>query len=191
MRISDIAPAQPTDPDQVPWWNAWGQLKQIVAQLDQAVASLQANRDYALSRPDLAATYQSKMDDVESMRSKATWIRDQIKSAFDYFGIQLSGLRYRASQSLGFLPALLWPVVAIAVTWLGSKALDLWQFSQQVDEQRRLEQGGMPPAQAAALVKGKKEAGTLADSLKAFTPYLIGGGILFVGYLIWKKGKRS
>ncbi len=152
------------------WWNAWGKLKQIVLQLDQAVAKLEASRSYALARPNLRDEYLAKMNDVQGMRSKAIWLRDAIKSAAAAIGMQLSGL--------GFAPALLlWPVVAAGVAWLGGKSLDLWQFAQRIDEQRRLESTGLSPTAAAALVKSTATAGTLSDTVKTVVPLVVVAGV--------------
>jgi len=165
------------------WWNAWAKLKQILVQLDQAVVKLEASRDYALARPNLRDDYLAKMAEVQSMRAKAVWLRDTIRSAADALGMQLS--------SLGLAPALLlWPAVIAGVAWLGSKALDLWQFAQRVDEQRRLEAQGVTPQQAAAIINQKAEAGTLAGTIKTVVPVLVVGGIAW-WWLTQQRGKRG
>lgn len=175
--------------DESAWYDVWGKLKQLGAQIDQAVVSLQANASYAMSRPNLAPVFQQKLADVESMRSKATWLRDTIRKAMSAFGVELSGL--------GIVPvaaAVLWPVAVAGVSWLGTKALDLWKFSQLVDEQRRLEEGGMSPQAAAALVASKADAGTIGGALKAAGPVLIGAGVIGIGVWLWlnhrPKGRR-
>lgn len=167
--------------DNAEWWNAWGKLKQIVAQLDGAVAKLEASRAYALARPNLRDEFLRKMADVQSMREKAIWLRDTIRSAADALGLQLSGL--------GLAPAvLLWPAVIAGVSWLGGKALDLWTFAQRVDEQRRLEGQGVSPQQAAAIVNAKAEAGTLAATVKTLVPVLIVGGVAWWWFTQRKRG---
>lgn len=168
--------------EKVQWYDAWGKLKQIAAQLDQSVASLQANRAFALSRPDLAPAYNAKMAEVESMRSKAIWVRDAIKQAMAYFGVQLQGV-----SGLGFVPLLVWPAVAGAVAWLGSKALDMAAFAQMVNEQKRLEAQGVAPGQAADLVRRQKEAGSLADAIKSLVPVVVLG---VGGLLVWQYLQR-
>lgn len=165
------------------WWDAWGKLKTILLQLDQAVVKLEASRAYALARPNLRDEYQTKMADVQSMRSKAIWLRDTIRSAADTLGMELSGL--------GLAPALLlWPAVVGGVAWLGSKALDLWTFAQRVDEQRRLESQGVSPQQAAAIINAKAEAGSLTGAIKTMVPVAILGGLAWWWMTQSKQGRR-
>lgn len=151
--------------EQAAWYDAWGQLKQTAQRLDEAVAVLRQNESFALSRPNLADDYRTKMAEVETMRARASWLRDTIRQALGALGVQLDGL--------GLVPALVWPVVAGTVAWLGSKALDLWKFAQQVDEQRRLEERGMAPARAASIVQQKAESGTLGAAVKSLAPVLV------------------
>lgn len=181
MRLADA-----TDSDQVAWYNAWGQLKQVIQRLDSAVSSLQANASFALSRPNLADAWREKMAEVESMKSKAIWVRDAIRNTMSAVGVELSGI-----GALPIAAAVLWPAVAGAVAWLGSKALDLYSFAQQVDEQRRLEQSGVAPREAADIVTRKAESGSLTGLLKAAGPVLIGAGLLGVGFYLWKQHKRG
>lgn len=168
--------------EEAAWWDAWAKLKETIARLDKAVVNLEASRSYAMARPNLRPEFERKMAEVESMKSKALWLRDNIKQAMATFGVELSGL-----ASLGFLPALVWPAVAAGVAWLGSKALDLYQFSQRIDEQRRLEASGMTPAAAAQLVTRTAEAGTLTGMLKAALPVLVVGGLAFGAWYFARK----
>ena len=176
---SDQAGAEPAE-----WFNVWGKLKEILARLDQSVATLRAAERFALSRPNLAPEYRAKMAEIETMRGRAIWLRDTIKSVMSTFGVELSGL--------GALPALLiWPAVAGGVAWLGSKALDLWQFSQRVAEQQRLEAGGMPPAQAAQIVRATAAAGSFGAMLGNLGTVLVIGGVLFGAWYLLKNRKRG
>ena len=171
------------------WWNAWGQLRDIIAKMDQSVALLTASRDYALANPTLREEYTQKMADVESMRTKALWLRDNIKSAMASFGVVLSGAQARGAveTGLGIAPLLLWPVVAAGVAWLGSKALDLFEFSQRVDEQRRLEQTGLTPKQAADIVTQTGATGGILGNVK--TIVLLGVVALGAWWLYQNRSK--
>lgn len=176
MRLSANDP-QAAAPE---WWNAWGQLQQAAERLDAAVASLRANEQFALARPNLADEYRARMGEVETLRSRLVWLRDTIREVFDSLGVELQGVGQQLGQ-LGIIPFLVWPIVAAGVAWLGSKALDLWKFSQAVDEQRRLEASGVPPAQAAQLVRAQLEAGSFAAAARSLAPALIlAGGIYLV-----------
>lgn len=166
----------------VAWWNAWGKLKQIIAQLDMSVARLNNARNYALTTPNLRAEYLAKMDTIKSMKNKAEWLRDNIKAAMNYFGVELSGVPETVASGLGFIPLLVWPLVAGGVAWLGSKTLDLFQFSQRVDEQQRLENNGMTPEAAAALVKQNVESGSISGSITTLGTIAI---IAAVGFGLW------
>ena len=173
------------------WWDVWGKLKGIIEQLDTAVANLQASRDYALSRPNLKDEYNEKMADVQSMRDKAIWLRDTVKNAMAYFGVTLEGLRTEVGD-LGFVPLLIWPVVIAGVAWLGSKALDLFEFSQRVDEQRRLESAGVPAQDAANIVAQTASAGSVASAIGNVGKTLAVIGVLAgIGYLIYRSQRHA
>jgi len=172
-------------PTETSWYDVWGKLKNTVVKLDDAVLKLENSRNYAMSRPNLRSDYLSKMSDVQSMRSKALWLRDNIKSAMSVLGVELSG-----TTGLGIAPVLLlWPIVAGGVTWLGSKTLDLWQFSQRVDEQKRLEATGMNPEQAAALARQTAESGGITSDISSIVKYVVIGGIVIGAYYFWSKRK--
>ena len=181
--LAQVEP-DPTIKEQAAWYDAWGKLKEILARLDRSVVTLRAAERFALSRPNLAPEYRTKMAEIETMRGRAIWLRDTIKSVMSTFGVELSGL--------GALPALLvWPAVAAGVAWLGGKALDLFQFSQRVAEQQRLEAGGMPPAQAAQIVQSTAAAGSFGAMLGNLGTVLMIGGVLFGAWYLLKNRKRS
>lgn len=167
------------------WWDVWGKLKNIIAQMDTAVANLEDARSYAMNNPTLRDEYQSKMADVQSMRDKAIWLRDTVRSAMAYFGVNLSGLRTELGE-LGFAPLLIWPVVIAGVAWLGSKALDLYEFSQRVEEQKRLESTGVSAQDAANIVSQTVSAGSIASAVggigKTVALISIVAGIGFLWY---------
>jgi len=170
------------------WWNVWGKLKTIITQLDDSVTKLEASRDYAMSNPTLSNEYASKMAEVKSMRDKAVWLKTNIADAMSFFGVSLSGLRIdQTLRGLGVAPLLLWPIVAAGVAWLGSKALDLYNFSQKVDEQRRLEETGMTPQEAAKVVAQTAGAGTIASALGNIGTLAIIAAVGFGVWYFWSK----
>jgi len=150
-----------TDPDQLAWYDVWGQLKKSATDLDGAVAALDAQRDYALARPELATDWQAKRDEIETARGRVTWLRDAIKSTMSLFGVELAGL--------GFLPLIPIAVITAGVAYIANLAAEAWALSQKIGEQQRLESKGMTPAQAAAIVQSTAAAGasgSTTDQLK-------------------------
>ena len=187
--------AQQVPAEAVEWWDVWGRLKQIITQLDAAVASLEASREYALSRPNLADEYRAKMAEVQAMKDRAVWLRDTIRNVLSTFGVELSGLAARAvrataePQQLGIIPWLVWPVVAAGLTWLGNKALDLYQFAQRVEEQKRLESQGMSPQQAAAIITQQIEAGTVTGAARTLGTGLVVAGLALAAWWFFIRGR--
>jgi hypothetical protein len=164
--------------DQMPWWNAWGQLKKAAADLDAAVQSLESQRGYALARPELAAQWQAKRSEIESARGRVTWLRDTIRSVMSYFGTELQGL--------GFLPLIPIALVTAGVAYVANIAASAWELSRKIGEQQRLEQGGLTPAQASVIVRGNAAAGPAgtADTIK--TMAIVGGLAFFAFYVLPK-----
>lgn len=180
MLADDTDTTPPAGENQRAWYDLWGKLQDTVADLDNAVAALQARADYALSHPMLASEYQEQLDSVEAARDRAQWVRDTIKNALGAFGLQLSGL-----GGLGFIWIPITVAVA-AVAWLGSKAADVWALTKKIDEQRRLEGQGLSPDQASAVISHTASAGTSPGLLQQ-----LGGTIgtitvaTIVGFGIW------
>lgn len=131
--------------DQLAWYDVWGQLKQAAADLDGAVAALDAQQGYALSRPELAAEWRAKRQEIEDARGRVTWLRNTIKSVMSFAGVELSGL--------GFLPLIPLAAITAGVAYIANLAADAWALSQKIGEQQRLESRGLTPEQAAAIVK--------------------------------------
>ncbi len=163
--------ATEADQDQLAWYDVWGRLKKAAADLDAAVNALDAQRDFALSRPDLAEDWQVKRDEIETARGRVTWLRDAIKSTMSFFGVELSGL--------GFLPLIPLAVVTAGVAYIANLAAESWALSKKIGEQQRLEARGLTPQQAAALVQQNAAAGTggMSDTVKTAVLW-IGGGLL-------------
>lgn len=162
------------DQDQTEWYDVWGKLKSAAADLDSAVAELQSRRSYAMSRPELAADYNSQMSDIESARSRVTWLRDTIRSVLGAFGVQLDGL--------GFVPLIPIAVVTAGVAYIANLAASAWSLTKRIDEQQRLEAQGMTPQQASAIITRNAEAGTLTGAIKEAVPALV---VLGVGLAAW------
>lgn len=169
--------------EQTEWWNVWQKIKGASAQLDGAVAKLQSQADYALSRPNLSADYKAITSSIESARSKLLWLRDAVKTALGYFGVELNGL--------GILPLIPIAVVAAGVAYVAKLAADAWALSARIDEQRRLEQTGMTPAQAAAIAKQTNPGG--GGGLFSFdlgtggTVVLVGVGVVALWYFFGRQ----
>lgn len=171
------------DADQVAWYDVWGQLNRAATDLDAAVAALQGQRAYALARPDLGDAWQAKMDEIASARGRVAWLRDTIRSVLSFFGVQLQGL--------GFLPLVPIALVTAGVAYIANLASSAWELSKNIEEQRRLESGGLSPQQASAIVRSTAQAsGGAATSMKTWA---IVGGVAFLALFVLPKflpGKR-
>ena len=169
---------QPTDPGQLEWWNLWGRLQAAARDLDAAVARLQGQRAYALSRPNLRADYEAKIAEIETARGRIVWLRDAIRSVMSFFGVELSGL--------GFIPLIPIAAVAAGVAFVAKLAADSITLSKRIGEQQRLESQGVPPAEAAKIVaKTAGDSGGLFAGLSDVV-LLIGIGL---GAFLWFRSR--
>lgn len=162
--------------DQAAWYDVWGRLKGAAKDLDAAVQSLESQRAYALARPDLRAAWQSKMSEIESARGRVTWLRDAIRSVMSFFGVELQGL--------GFLPLIPIALVTAGIAYVANIAASAWELSQKISEQQRLEQRGMTPQQASAIVRGNAAAGPAATADTIKTVAIVGGIALFALFVL-------
>lgn len=181
-----MANTVPAPAEQAEWWNVWAKIKAASAQLDGAVAKLQTQAAYAMSRPNLSGDFKAITASIESARAKLIWMRDAVKSALGYFGVELNGL--------GFLPLIPIAIIAAGVAYVAKLAADAWALSARIDEQRRLESTGMSPAQAAQIAKQTNPGG--GGGLFSFdlgtggTVVLVGAGA-FALWWFFGRGKRG
>lgn len=163
---------------QAAWYDVWGRLKSAATDLDAAVRSLEAQRSYALARPGLRDEWRAKMSEIESARGRVTWLRDTIRSVMSFFGVELQGL--------GFLPLIPIALVTAGVAYVASTAASAWELSKKIGEQQRLEQGGLTPQQASAIVRGNAAAAPAGVTDTIRTVAIIGGIALLALFVLPK-----
>lgn len=173
--------AAPQTAEQLEWWNLWGKLQAAARDLDAAVAKLQGQRAYAMSRPALAAEYQQRLTEIETARGRIVWVRDAIKSALGAVGIQLSGL---AGLGLIWIPV---SAAAAAVAYVAKLAADSWALAKKIDEQRRLEGQGMTAAQASAIVEKTASAGQQPGMLQQLGQVALFAGLAFGAWYLLQR----
>lgn len=164
--------------DQVAWYDVWGRLKTVAADLDGAVAELERQRPYALARAGLAEEWQAKMEEIETARGRVTWLRDAIRSTMALFGVELSGL--------GVLPLIPLSVITAGIAYIASLASSAWELSRKIDEQQRLESRGVPPAEASRIVSANAAAGS-SDVAGTVKTVAVVGGIAFLVLFVLPK----
>lgn len=164
--------------DQVAWYDVWGRLKAVAADLDGAVAALERQRPYALARSSLAEEWRAKMDEIETARGRVTWLRDAIRSTMALFGVDLSGL--------GVLPLIPLSVIAAGVAYIASLASSAWELSKKIEEQRRLESSGVSPAEASRIVSANAAAGSGGAANTIKTVAIVGGAAFFLLFVLPK-----
>ncbi len=164
--------------DQVAWYDVWGRLKTVAADLDGAVAELERQRPYALARPGLREEWQTKMEEIATARGRVTWLRDAIRSTMALFGVELSGL--------GVLPLIPLSVIAAGVAYIANLASSAWELSKKIEEQRRLESRGVSPADASRIVSANAAAGSSGVTGTLKTVAIVGGGVFLLLYVLPK-----
>lgn len=164
--------------DQIEWWNIWGKLQAAARDLDAAVTQLQQQRAYALARPNLRAEFEAQEQEIESARGRVAWLRDAIKSVMSFFGVELSGL--------GFVPLIPIAVVTAGVAYIANIAASAWSLSKRIDEQRRLESQGVPPAQAAQIVTQTSSAGGMFSGFKDVKDVMVLLALGVGAWFLWK-----
>ncbi len=172
----------PAASDGPAWWDLWGKLKAASDDLDAAIAKLESQRAYAMTRPELAQQVIEREAELQTAKARVAWVRDAIKSVLGFFGIQLSGL--------GFLPLIPIAVAAAAVAYIAKQAADTWALSKKIEEQQRLEAKGVSPTTASRIVQSEVNAGSITQTITSARGLVVAlsvAGGLFVAYKVAKR----
>lgn len=138
------------------WWNLVGRWRQHAAEFETNFRALLAQRSFVESRPALLRQWQQLVNDGMATRAKIVSITrtlDQVVGAAANAWDWVKGAT--GLQGLGLLPLVPIAVIAGSIAAVTKWLTDARQFSQRLEEARRLEGQGMPPAQAAALAAQK------------------------------------
>jgi len=151
---------------------------------------------------NLQEEYSGLRSTADYVQGTINWITSTVDSVTgffsDYFGFDgVSGVRDYINgdnryndQSMGVIPLIPLAAISGAVALMSKFIVDVYVFERKVSEQKRLENTGMSPQQAAEVVdkiKGK----TLTDNLAGIVkPVAWGLGLFFISRIIMGYKKR-
>lgn len=189
------------------WFNKATDFRNAYSRYQAQTAQLRSGYIDPKKYPALAKERADMLARANIIDAKAKGVADGIASAYEYVRNAISSAGSAASgawdwfkssvglNGLGFIPVLIGiAVIAPLVTLIISWSFDANKLQKKIDEQKRLESLGVPPAKASEMV-GKaftESTGPILTGVGNLAKYAIAGGALFVGlqvFMAMKKGK--
>lgn len=171
--------------------------KAKAAEFTQAFTSL-VNMDTSALTPEQKDEYLSLRSTGDNIYSTIDWITSSVDNVTGFFSdfFNFDGIgavrEYinEPEQQLGIIPLI--PIAAIsgALAIMAKFAKDVYLFERKITEQNRLIAGGVPPAQAAEIIK-KIGGNTFLETAKDIIKPVSIAFVLWLAYRFYNQWKQS
>lgn len=138
--------------------------------------------------PDLKPEYYALLRRGQVLIHKNNKVKNDIKESYQFSRgvVGLQGL-----GEMGFLPLLVWGVIAASTAGTSKFAYDAYELNQKIKEQQRLENEGLTPQQAGAIVSGQSTGIIERLSKNIVIPIAVVAGLMFLGSRLIAKNRRA
>lgn len=182
-----------TETQSAEWWNLVAQFRDAASRVDQVLATLRGQESIARRSAALSADYDAIMGRAAALRSTIADYLGKIETAMSWFRqvVPFSESSPDAPQGtwdaegwglngLGAIPIIIGVAAISAALAAVTKFLtDAWALSRRLQEQARLEAGGLSPAEAAAIVERTSGDSALSSVVKS------AGKVALLGLAAW------
>lgn len=138
--------------------------------------------------PNLKGEYYSLLRRGRILIGKNSKVMSDIKSGYQFSRgvVGLQGL-----GDMGFLPLLIWGIIAASTAGTSKYAYDAYALNKKMSEQQRLEQEGLTPGQASAVISGQSIGWIERIGKSIILPVAAIIGAVYIGSRLIKRKRRA